>query len=354
MRCADGKTLWAMGLDGQALAVLKQCAEPEHTVKAHFPEVFIAEETHAEESPFAICLSMGAWRDLRRRYGEAPCAKPPAWILIVEDSFAASELEDAMSQGFAAILKCPLERNRVLNALSCALEDWHIHQDIMAMGKEIMLNRELLQRKNDSARFLVDFLAQTSEAPRIKDMLRIAARCLATVMPVAGIGALMRHADNAETPRRFLFLPALPDTAAWKEWQMILSCADAKLIALPFLADPAHRAAAFKPETAARPETAMPGVARSFSILEPGEPSLRPSSDKKRMLFTPVHLYGRTSGLLCVQFTREYNIGHERLAILNAALTHLGMGLRTLFLERRAVENADAPPKASPEKRAEA
>ena len=335
-RCATIKTLWAMGLDEQAVSVLRQCAEPEYKVKECSPEAFITEDAPEEDAPFAVCLSMKAWRMLRRRYGDAPCAEPPAWILIAENAPFVSELEDAMSQGFAAILKIPLERKRVLNALACAVESWHVHQDIMAMGKEIMLNRELLQRKNDNDRFLVTFLTETAEAFRAEDMLRAAMRCLGEIMPVAGIGALIRHTDASGTLRRFLFIPAMEGSTAWKEWQNALSSAENRLFSLPFLMDADNGA-----DSVDRKKNRS-AATRAFSIIESGEPCLAPTTDKKRMLFVPIHAGKRSVGVICAQFARDYNVGRERLMILNAAIKHLGLALRVVFLDSPTMEHDDS------------
>lgn len=334
-RNATMKTLLALGLDEQSTAVLKQCAEPEYKIKECSPEAFIAGLKPEEDALFAVCLSMNAWRVLRQQYGDALCAEPPAWILIAENASFASDLEDAMSQGFTAILKVPLERKRVLNALSCAAESWHVHQDIIAMGKEIILGRELLQNKSDNTRFLVTFLMKTAEAARVEDMLRAAMSCLKELLPVAGIGALIRHTGDSGQKHRSLFIPAMESSKAWFEWQTVLCEADKRLFSLPFLreADNAPRVA----DT----ETSCSIITRAVPIIEPNEPCLTPSKDKKRMLFVPIHAGKMSVGVVCVQFAQDYSVSRERLIILNAAIKHLGLALRVLFLDFPAMKNND-------------
>lgn len=339
-----------MGLDEQTIAVLRQCAEPEYRVKAYSPEAFIIEDAPEEDAPFAVFLSMGAWRRLQQRYGNAPCSEPPAWILIAENGPFGPELEDAISQGFAAILKIPLERRRVLNALSCAVESWYMHQDIMAMSKEIMLNRELLQRKSDNARFLVEFLAETTEPANAQSLLRTALHCLKALMPVAGISTLLRHTDNSGKKYAILFLPARKGVPAWDEWRKTLLEADRRLLSLPFLMEAANPALREGHEQDASSAPSFI-TTQSFSLLEPGEQSLLPATDKKRIFFMPIHAGMNAIGIICVQFEKDYNMGRERLAILHAALRHLGLVLRLLFLDRQETF-ADAVTDSGPETQA--
>lgn len=312
------KTLWAVGLDAPSLAALKEYAG-EYIVKECAVKDFLA--LCGGEEPPAAWLSLEAWRQARVRETDMP--DPLACCLVVEASLSAEELEEAASHGFAAVLHEPLEEIRIRDALLRIEENRRVYRDIMAMGKEIMLCRDIIHQKDEHLGLLTEFMSVAAAQDSPEALLRQTFTHLAAMLPLDGLAALIGHADSAQTPRRTFFVPAKADSEAAGKWIAALEEAHTQLLAFPFLKEAVN----------SHPKRQTPTLtpAHIVSLHEKDAVSLPPCLDKKRMLFIPLHAPGMTVGLACLQFSRDCNLGRERLSVLNAVMQHTGALLRVFL-----------------------
>ena len=214
-------TLWAVDLSDAALAAFGALADGRYTLEIKSVDDLSAPSNFPASGIFVLCLSIAAWKKLSA-HGQGSNAfldRMPK-IIILPANCNIADIEDAAQYGFSAILKEPLSRDRVLSALADTVESQLIFSDMVRMTKEIILDRELISRKNHNLSFLLNFLSSTASKVTPVEVMSAAWESLADFLPVESIGAVFwRSPSISITPvTAHLFIPAQNNTTPCAAW----------------------------------------------------------------------------------------------------------------------------------------
>ncbi|MDL2280042.1 GGDEF domain-containing protein [Desulfovibrio sp. OttesenSCG-928-G11] len=148
------------------------------------------------------------------------CA-PALIVMLLDENYDLDDIEYAFDNGISEIIRPPLSRERIIEVMRRALEMRALHSDMDAMTREIMLERELLERKNEILGFLVNFLTLTTENLEIEQLLATAFSGFGRLLPVRTIHAALW--DNASaTPEVDLYIASQKDGDSHEKWRATL------------------------------------------------------------------------------------------------------------------------------------
>ncbi len=256
-------------------------------------------------APRLLCFSMAGCR--------AFAAKPLTQIghlelvpkmLLLDENAGQAELEEALEFGVSDIIRPPLTKKRLAVCLRRAAEAAALHRDIQNMTREIFLDRELLERKNETLRFLVNFLTRTSEPFDEAEILARAYASLQSLFPVLSMHAVLcSESDNGDVlADLYVSLPDKhPEKSDWRD--LLLESANA----------------------------AFPGksVHPSTTYLQlPGASGGAPSSGAEHLLTLSLTAGSETIGMLLLATSMERNLGRDQAMALDSALRHLALCLK--------------------------
>ena len=314
-------TLWAIDLSEEGLAALRELADGRFVLEAR-PEIDSARLAESGGGKINIfCLSLAAWKKLLAK-GAADhdlLARTPK-IIVLPENCAPADMENASHHNFSAILNEPLVRERVLSALAATVESQLVFSDVVRMTKEIILDRELLNRKNHNLSFLLDFLSRTASQITPTEVMETAWESLSDFMPVESIAVILWHSPSIPVApmSSHMFIPAENNTAPCAAWIELLLKAEREYS--PFAA------ANYVQETL-------------HSRRENAKPHYSPAAG--RTMIMPLKSGGQNTGAIVLSLSADYDVTRDRLEVLESAVGHLDLAMRnafTLLLNRRNAE----------------
>ncbi len=303
--------IWGLGIsDQQKEQILAQAGE-RYALRAWGLEEFAAAAPDLESMPCLICCSLEGAALLRslpeKTVGHLEMVPT---TLLLDTDFTPEDLEKALDLGATDIVRPPLTKKRLLKALRRAGEAAALQQDMQNMVREIYLERELLERKNETLSFLVGFLTQTAEQHTEEDILRTAYTGFKALFPVLSLHAAL-WADNDEGHTcvdLFLSTPdAHPSYAPWKE-QLLEAVAQQ----LP---------------------RQVPQVRSSFLASACGKKLPAPADG--HVLTLPLTMGKKVTGVLMLLTSMERNLSRDQAQALDSAMRHLALTLHNI----RRLEN---------------
>ncbi|MDL2207861.1 hypothetical protein LJB82_03980, partial [Desulfovibrio sp. OttesenSCG-928-M16] len=216
---------WGIGLSQAQIALLRETLGDDHELLLHpdFPQGGEKALTNSKEpSPHVIWISSRSGSDLRALPEALAHYQDPAHIvLLLDEGYDINDIEHAFDNGISEIIRPPLTRERIIEIMRRALEMRALHADMDAMTREIVLERELLERKNNILSFLVNFLALTSENTELDTLLCTAFAGFSRLLPLRAMNAVLW--DNTEqTPSATLYISANQNSAAYGNWRSAL------------------------------------------------------------------------------------------------------------------------------------
>jgi diguanylate cyclase (GGDEF)-like protein len=131
-------------------------------------------------------------------------------------------LDEALDFGVSDIIRPPLTQKRFAACLRRASEAAALRRDIRNMTREIFIERELLERKNEALSFLVNFLNRISESLDATELLGRTFLCLQRLFPVMTMHAAMFSRDGNGGLSADLFIAAPAGTPAHGAWRAAL------------------------------------------------------------------------------------------------------------------------------------
>lgn len=193
-------TLWTLGLTEEECGILRQNAGASYRCQVldtmdsrHLAELLdsFASSREEKEEPLLLWLGSKAWLhlaketpDLMRRLSYLPV------VLLLSENPEPHLLEEALDAGFQQVLRAPLQKKHVHEALSRALEVRNLYQDMSRMSREILMTRELLNRKSEVCALMLRLFSVVSEAEDARDLLRRCGDELRSLLDLRGIHAL--------------------------------------------------------------------------------------------------------------------------------------------------------------------
>ncbi len=220
-------------------------------------------------------------------------------VILLDDSYSLQDFEEAGDGGAADIVRPPLDKRRVRGIMRRALEAQEVHHDIMRMTREILLERELLERKNRLLTFLVNFLTDTRESSGPAELVTSALAALKELFPVLTGHAAVRASGPSLYPSLRLFIGADYGSEGYARARRSLL---------------EHARATFGSEVEAIREQPI-GMARTHAA-------------EAQPLCLPLTAGGEPIGLLLLETSLQSSIGRDQALALESALGHLAISLQ--------------------------
>ncbi|MGE4551704.1 MAG: diguanylate cyclase [Desulfovibrionaceae bacterium] len=317
----DTETMWGLGLTRDEERQIRQGVGSSFTLR-NMPDIWTPETEAGRpgEPPHAAWIPWRVWKTLpeeRRQHFRA--LENTQRILIQADDEPQVEIEQVLEEGFLTVVRQPLSRTKVRDALLRAREVGTLYADIFRMTQEIFLEREMLSRKTDQLLFLNRLLTGAASTLEPAAILQRAGRELSLLLPVHLVMAAFWTDDPGRAPTdprdADLYLPRLAEPAdeAWRDF--LLNQA----------ADLAH---------------GPTGTYTRHVIDESEAPSALTPSDG-RCVVLPLTVGERAFGCLALLCDPDTRLAKDQVQTLKAAVSHLALALNNAMRFTRVKIQAD-------------
>lgn len=317
MRGNAKKVMWGLGLEAEDKALIYRVGEANFTLISHPLGVIPDAAAMDNDEPCLVWLSKEAWDDLKTKpANSARHLEIVPRVLLLGGEYSMAELEEALDNGFTDVIKPPLTESRIKDVLLRTVETHNLYHDIIRMTREICLERELLERKNDILSFIVSFLARATESLDPLEILQGAQQELASLLSVSAINAACWTAGSGEMIETTLYIAAQEQHPAHKEWITLLLGSAEKL-------------------------SGKQVCKHTIEYLTPAEDitSLMPEVGKIAIL--PLKTAGETIGALALLAKDDLHLGKDQVQILKSAMQHLALALKNAMLYKEMKHHAD-------------
>lgn len=203
------------------MELLRQALGEEHELIPLTRKDLLGISVHAATPPFIMWISSGSGgitENLPAEIADFIALSPK--VLVLRPSYTLEDFEQACEQGFSDFLRHPMSRERISDIMRKALESYALHHDMQCMTREIMLERELLERKHDIMSFLVNFLSNSTETLELTGLLQNAFESLEQLIPMRAMHAVFWDLEQSVTPTISMYISApegSPEHQAWRE-----------------------------------------------------------------------------------------------------------------------------------------
>ncbi len=319
---------WGIGLSAEQSAFLRKALGDAHEILLFSPgdlEGITADKASGQPYVLWVASSCGSALDRLHDSTIVLLASAPK-VLLLEPGYSIEDFEKACDAGFTDILRPPLARERVADIMRRSLESHALHYDMECMSREILLERELLERKNDILNFLVDFLSKATESPDLRHLLQRAYASLEKFLPLRSMHAALWERDSGGSALLSLHICAPEQSACRELWRE-------KLL-----------------------EHARRSLGQAFAVaevssLEPcGRARQSPPAppEEEKLLVLPLVCDKESLGLLILATATERHLGRDQALALDSAIRHLSLNVKNLkrFRQMQMFANYDALTKA--------
>lgn len=312
--------MWGLGLSEQAVTEIEQGVGPGFHLRNYpsgsFPWI---KELRQEEQPSVTWIPWAAWNGMDEyRKQEYRSQENTQRVLIQEIDERPLEMEEVLAEGFLTVVRSPLTRPKVQDAMFRAKEVTSMYSDIYRMTEEILLERELLERKTDQLLFLNKILASATESLEPATLLANAKDTLSLVLPIkvlhAAFWSRQQDSDVADV-EIFLNGKSTPENETlWIEHLM---------------ASAANMGS---------------GEVNGFQVVHTdparrSEFSLTPKDG--RLVTMPLSAGRETFGCLTLLCEPDYRLGKDQVETFRSAVNHLGLALRNALNYKEVKLRAD-------------
>ena len=316
--------MYTAGLSSETVRLIIQHSSLDAEILYEAGEELEALPAHAGEQPGIMWITLKAWKNLPPL--KRSIIENMSRVLVLPENMTIEQIDSFGSDGFSAVLREPLNPDNIRQAASQAVESNNIYRDIFRMTREIILEREILARKNSNLYFLVNFLSATSGLLLPHEILVMAREHLAELLPVEDVGAFLwafdDYSQQSEAPIPNMFIPALPETLAWRKWSQTLMQAGESITHSQF-------------------ELVEKQSLPPFN-WDQGEQLVKPQlPDQELSLALPLRIHDKTVGVLIVSFCEEFSLGRDNLEVLESAMAHLALALRGTWLYKQVKSRAE-------------
>ncbi|SIO26898.1 GGDEF domain-containing protein [Halodesulfovibrio marinisediminis] len=309
------KLMWGLGINTEDAEVIRHAAGDRFALSCFPVGVTPSVDQMEAEEPCLIWISKQGWDTLQALPSNARGHIDVASrILIMGGKYDLAELESLLECGFTEIIKPPITKERAREVILSAVETQNLYQDIMHMTREICLEREMLERKNDMLSFIVSFLEKVTQHLDPAEILRAAQTELVTLLPVSAINAICWSPQHSENLHAAIYVASNEKNSVSHAWAEIL-----KIHAERLLGDKV--------------------VSSDMNYMGTVKTDIEPSSDT--LLAIDLEHSGVSFGAVLVQCHEQPQLGKDQIQILRSAISHLSLGLNNAMLYTAAQHNAD-------------
>ncbi len=289
---AQSPLLWLLGLAPEDRRVVLEAASDGYQCRLldDADASALASMLEQGDDPLLLWMGSGVWRTLRgERSDVADLLQLVPTVLVLEANADRPLLEQALEGHFQQVARFPLDRKQVFEALSRAREARNMYQDMARMTREIMMERELLERKSEVCAFLFQAFAELGEAADARELMTCCCRAMKEAFPVKGVHALW-WGSGGQT----YLLDAPEGTAEAEAWHAFL-----------------------------RERTGVDGGGDGKILAGCGGGRKTPGSE--RALLLPLEIRERRCGVLALDLERPLLPGRDMALALDAVRKHLAL-----------------------------
>ena len=311
-------TCWGFGLTDTEVATLSHLFGGAVDF-SHWPATSLPGSKRIQSDNPLLIFSSPAGEEAIARLSkkvQKELAEIPAIVLLPEN-YTKEDMEQAISANPTKIIKHPLTKKLVWDLLLEAHEALSLKNDIHCMTRELLLERELLERKNELLSFLVNFFSNIGKDFCTENILARTFESVSQFLPVSSMHAVIWQSGPKNSRKMELFLNTEADTHLEKTWKATLL-------------DEARKQWG---------ETALDSVTRNFRLpLAETEQMLPDAGNYFPLYFTDK---ANISGIILLVSETQRPLGRDQTESLALALDHLGLVLSSAYMYRQAREEAD-------------
>lgn len=285
--------LWFLGLRPEVRRIVQEAAGNGYECRLLAGADALASALERGDDPLLLWLGSEVWQTLRTGLPNvAEMLQLIPTVLVLDANADRALLEQALDGHFQQVVRFPLDREQVFDALSRAREVRNMYQDMERMAREIMMDRELLERKSEVCAFLFQSMIGLGSAPDARDLIECCRRTMREALPVEAVHALWWGRD-----KQAISLLDVPEgTPEAEAWQRLLL----------------ERAA-------------VDGLGSVPVTLYCGEVKRPPQPE--RTLLLPLEIRGQRCGILALDMDRPLSLGRDLSLALDAVRRHLALVL---------------------------
>ena len=315
-------TCWSFDLSTEQEQLLRNCLGEEVELTAwsgsHIPSLKDMEDI----GPCALWVSshglrtlLSTARGLHRHLDLLPK------VLLLGEDYSLTDYESASDNGIAEVVRPPLTSKRTREIMRRVLEAQTIHNDMLCMTREITLERELLERKNEILAFLVNFLTTTSGSLDLNHILQTTFNGLNALFPVHTLHvALWQETQNSEEPTPVsLHIAANENTESFYRWQEILLEQARILMGNRFAVEE-------------KVQLALPEQQKKWQNARPQDGNV---------ICFPITTGSEKVGVIAVLTEMDRNLGRDQALALESAIRNLALTVKNAHRFRMIQLHAD-------------
>lgn len=214
---------WGVGLSDEQAALLRKCLGDEHRLDLHGLEDLSVLPDSTQEQPCILWISSRLGHELRKLpSGKRQRLEQVPKAFLLDEGYTLCDFENACDLGVTEIIRPPYTRERIAEIMRRALEIQSVHHDLNCMSREILLERELLERKNELLSFLVNFLTNTTESLDLEYILQTAHTGLARLLPLRSMHVALWDREGPHPHSATLYICSSERSKAHSLWREVL------------------------------------------------------------------------------------------------------------------------------------
>ena len=310
------QAMWGLGLSAEDAQTISVYAGQDCSLSNYGP--MDIPTAAGASAPLLVWVSQGAWTSMPAVRRNSLAQWDNVLRVLVQDEHSRPvKDEDLVSQGFMTSLRAPLDEQAVLDVLRRARELSGLYADIIAMTKEVLLERELMSRKTAQLEFLNRILTRASESLDAKIILNRAREDMSMVAPLRALQAAFWSGEDLQNVDLFLSPDMAPaDQTAWVEYKL------EQVVQL-----------------SGRPVSGF-----DLTLLESENGLLQADlgvPDPKDAYALPLEVGGELFGVVVLVRQPGVRLGKDQTQTMTAAFTHLALALKNSMLYREAQFKAE-------------
>lgn len=304
--------MWGIGLTELEAQAIRHAARGRARLETWSGDTLPEADDLDRDEPFLVLATWSAWG---RASQAVPVLEGVTRAVILSEDADAEDVQNATASGADAAIQMPMEQESVTAVIERAISVRRLYDDIYRMTQEIVLERELLSRKNEQLKFINGFLARTAESMDPVELLGIAHTELSKLVDIGALHACIWGPQDDAVFEAELFLAENISASSRQGWCNLLlesaaSLSSRKLKDYRIVQLPAHGRI------------------------------VRPPS-KGRTLILPLKAAGEVFGCIAIAGSINYSLGRDQVELMHSAVSHLGLALRNAILFSEARNEAD-------------
>ena len=307
VRYANKKyTIWCFGLDEKQLEALRAYSGTMCRLRQWDEDMPDFSQLESDP-PCLICFNTASCRVFTALPSmETAHLEMIPKVLFLDDGYTHADIEAALDKGLSGIIRPPYTAERFEPVLRKAMETAALHKDILNMTREICLERELLESKNETLDFLVSFLTSTTEQLDEAEVLRTAFVSLRRLFPVLSLNAALTSENDDGGIDTELFIAAPRDHLQHRVWRSLL----------------------LEATSAQHPGKKL--FPSSITLNLPGLDTVSPAPSDGHIFTLPLLAGAETLGQIILLTNMERNLTRDQALALDSAMRHLALTLKNV------------------------